>query len=357
MQHVHLIDNPLDPETWEEVEVEDVRAFLQERYPTWPPNARIYHGAVGDDHDVTPATEGDVERLATLDDLTVIIFPEGPLLLIALVVVAVVITLAIVFLLPTLPDVPNVQTGSANNSLSERGNRARPNARIPDIFGTVRAIPDMLAVPYRVFESHREVEISYMCLGRGLYYIEDVRDGDTLISNISGASVAVYGPNTSPNSGVSPQLQIGTAISDPIFNVVRLNDVNGQVLKAPNDTAVRADQEVTFMDGGILQAGPGIDWTDYFTAGDPVDIGNANDTGLTANANAIFVAATAVGPNKFVFTTFDPSANFEAGQEIDIRQAIYTVEGAPPPPPPAPPYENPDYPWREPRRLEDGTFQ
>lgn len=325
MQHVRLIDNPLEPGLWEEVEVEDVRAFLVEHYATWPPNARIYHGLVGDDHDVTPTTEGDVERLATLDDLTVIIFPEGPTFIIVALIIAVVAVVALMFLLPAIPDLRNTQTSSANNSLSNRGNRARPNARIPDILGQVRSIPDMLAVPYRVFENHREVEISYMCVGRGAYDIGDVRDGDTLIADIDGSSVAVYGPNSSPNSGASPQLQIGTAISDPLFSVVRLNEVNGQVLKAPNDTNVRADQEIRFKDGGIVEAAGGaIDFTTYFHPGDPVDIGAATDIGVTDPASAIFAAATGTAPNKLSFAGFDPSAHFTVGSKLVIDQAVWT---------------------------------
>lgn len=356
MQLVRLIDNPLEPATWEEVEVEDVRAFLAERYPERPENLRIYNGPIGDDHDVTPATPADVERLPTFPELTVVVFPEGPALLIIVAVVAVIAIVALVFLLPSIPDVSNVQTGSSNNSLAERGNKPRPHARIPDIFGQVRSIPDMLGVPYRVFENHREVEISIMCIGRGAYDIADVRDGDTLIDDILGASVSIYGPYTSPNDFSTPQLQIGTAISDPVFTVVRLNEVNGQVLKAPNDTAVRSDQEIQFADGGIIQAsGGGIDFTNYFMAGDLVTIGRGDDTGLTSPASAIFAAATGVAPNKFVFTNFDPSAYFVAGQEIDIKQAIYTSASAPPPPPPAPPYENPDYPYRV-RRYDDGQI-
>lgn len=353
MQHVRLIDNPFEPATWEEVEVEDVRALLVERYAEWPAGARIYSGPVGDDHDVTPATPGDVDRLPTFPELTVIVFPEGPTLLIVALVVAVVAAVALVFLLPAIPDLSNVQTGSGNNSLSERQNRPRPNARIPDIFGQVRAIPDMLSVPYRVFENHRELEISYMCVGRGAYEIADVRDGDTLVADIAGSSVAVYAPDTSPNDGSPPQLQIGTAISDPLFNVSRLNDVNGQVLKAPNDTAVRADQEIKFKDGGIVEAAGGaIDFTDYFEPDDEIEIGNATDTGLTGGPAAIFVAAKGATPGKLIFTGYDPRDDFEVGGKVKLSQAVWVTttgggggdlgggtDGGG--------EDNPDYPWNQ----------
>lgn len=322
MQHVRLIDNPFEPATWDEVDVPDVREFLMARYPEWPPNARIYAGAIGDDHDVTPATPGDVDRLQSYADLTVIVFPEGPVVLIIALVVAVIAVIAMLFLLPSMPDLSNVQTRSSNNSLAERTNRPRPNARIPDIFGQVRSIPDLLSVPYRVYEDHHQLEICYMCVGRGAFEIHDVRDGDTLVEDIAGASVAVYGPFTSPNDFSTPQLQVGTAISDPLFNVARLNDVNGQVLKAPNDTSVRADQEIKFRDGGIIEASGGaIDFTDYFQAGDAIELGNAN---TPTPGFGIFVAATGVSPDKLVFTSYDPRDNFAVGDRVQIAQAVWT---------------------------------
>lgn len=324
MQHVTLIDNPLDPTAWERLEVEDVRAFLMDRYPEWPPGARIYHGGIGDDHDVTPATEADVERLAELDDLTVIIYPEHPSLLLIALVVVVVLAVSLVFLLPSIPKV-NTQVGSSNNSLATRTNSPRPNERIPDIFGAVRSVPDLLGVTYRVYEDDREVEIAYMCVGRGAYLIEDVRDGDTLISEIAGASVAVYAPYTSPNNFMAPQLQIGTAISDPVFDVARLNEVNGQTLDAPNSNAVKGDAEIKFRDGGIIEASGGaIDFTAYFTAGQTIDIGNGAHTGLTDAASAIFAAATGIAPNKISFATFNPADHFTAGSSLILEQAVWT---------------------------------
>lgn len=331
MQHVRLLDNPLDPATWEEVEVEDVRALMVERYPDGlPAGVRFYSGGIGDDHEITLATPGDFDSLATYDELTMIMFPEGPVALIVAIVAAVVLTIALMFLLPAIPDLSNVQTGSGNNSLSERQNRPRPNARIPDIYGTVRSIPDMLSVPYRVFENHKELEICYMCVGRGAYVIDDVRDGDTLVADIAGASVAIYAPFDSPNGGDTPQLQIGTAISDPLFNVQRLNEVNGQVLKAPNDTAVRADQEIKFTDGGIIEAsGGGIDFRDYFEPDDDIDLGNATGgqqttpVGIFADATGSWISSGVYG--KFIFTTLDPTDYFTAGQRVRVSQAVWTT--------------------------------
>lgn len=326
MQHVLLIENPLDRQSWHHVETEDVRALICERFAEWPSSGRIYAGPPAEMNDITPRSVEDVERLPSYPVVTVVIYPEHPaIILIAVVAIAIIATVALMLFLPSIPDLKNQQNPSPNNGLSDRANRARPLARIPDIFGQVHSIPDLIAVPYRVYESHREVEITYMCVGRGTYEIDDVRDGDTKIADIQGASAAIYGPGKSPNNG-PPDIQIGSAIGDPVFNTSRLNEVNGQVLKAPNDTAVRADQEISFADGGIVQAAGGsIDFTDFFAPGDEVEIGRATDAGDVENADPVFGEARGAEPDSLIFTIIDPSAYFQAGQEIEVSGAIFTA--------------------------------
>lgn len=344
MTTLGFVPNPLDPSTWEEVEVEGVADYLMSRLASWPSSGRIYDVSglpswrraapiiapgVLEACDVTPHDEASVERLEELDGpLLVVLYPADPITAIIAIAAIAIGVAAAVFLMPRVPELANQQTQSPNNGLSERTNKPRPGERIPDIFGRVRSTPDLLALPYRVFEDHREVEISFMCIGRGAYDVSSVRDGDTLIENIQGASAAVYAPGTSPNNPLDvPQLQIGTAISDPVFNVSRLNEVNGQVLKAPNDSAVKAKQEILFRDGGIIEAaaGSGIDFTDFFQVDDVIDLGNATDPGTLVEIDAVMAAATAEAGG-FVFATYDPTADFAAGQLISITGAIYTID-------------------------------
>jgi hypothetical protein len=103
---------------------------------------------------------------------------------------------ATLLLMPKVPSMDNQQAQSPNNGLAARSNRSRPNGRVPDIFGQVRSIPDLIGLPYRVYEEHRELEIAYMCIGHGAYDVTDMRDGDTLLSEIPLASAAVYGLRT-----------------------------------------------------------------------------------------------------------------------------------------------------------------
>lgn len=138
-------------------------------------------------------------------------------------------------LVPT-PDVPsniNRTQQSSNNSLANRTNEARVLQRIEDIFGLVRAYPSLIQPVYSKYINNKQYEYSYMCIGRGWYDVADVRDGETLLSDIGGTSAEFFNPFTSPNSG-SPFLTIGTAISEPILLVKRSNNVTGEVLKARN---------------------------------------------------------------------------------------------------------------------------
>lgn len=324
---VVMARNAVDPSTWTNHEVEDVCAFLLEEMGSWPATARIYDGHVAQVCDVTPRCAEDVAALREAEGpLFVVVYPEGPVAIIVAVVAVAAIAAAAFLLMPKVPNVAkNQQAGSSNNELGERTNKPRLNGRIPDIFGQVRSVPDMLAVPYRVFDNHKELEISFMCIGRGSYLVEDVRDGDTLAADIEGASVAVYAPYTSPNVETDvPQLQIGTPISDPVFNATRMNEVNGQVLRAPNDEAVRSDNEIVFADGGIIKAatGSGIDFTQFFEVGDEVEVGNGDAAG-SESATGYLAAATAASAGSFTFATFDPSSAFAAGQRIIISNAVY----------------------------------
>ena len=122
---------------------------------------------------------------------------------------------------------------SSNNSLANRTNDARVLQRIEDIFGLVRAYPSLIQPVYSKYINNKQYEYSYMCIGRGWYDVADVRDGETLLSDIDGSSAEFFNPFTSPNSG-SPFLSIGTAISEPILLVKRSNNVTGEALKARN---------------------------------------------------------------------------------------------------------------------------
>lgn len=60
-----------------------------------------------------------------------------------------------------------------------------------------------------------------MCIGRGEFEIDDVKEDTTLASQIDKMSVAIYGPGTSPNSGTAHFYSIGDSINTPIKNIFK----------------------------------------------------------------------------------------------------------------------------------------
>src|SRR5690606_4793407 len=84
----------------------------------------------------------------------------------------------------------------------------------------------------------------------------------------------VYGPNTSPNSGV-PQLRIGNAINTPVLAVKRSNSVNGQVLQPPNLSRLVFSPMVFESPNIVRSVDPDVDFTELFLAGDVIEVTRA----------------------------------------------------------------------------------
>jgi hypothetical protein len=280
LKKIFLRMDQADPKSWTEHDEEDVRAFLFEKFNgVWPRRVRIYLKDVSKLSDVTPTDPAGVKRLGELEGPFYVVNFAGDPVTALIVFSALVFVAAYVFIpKPVIPNIGRNQSpGSPNNDLSDRSNRARPNARIPDIFGTVRSTPDLIAEPYRIYENNVEVEYSYMCIGRGSYDKEDVRDGDTLCRNIPGNTVQFFEPFTSPNSGDAPSLVVGQQRDIPVLRTKRSNSVNGQVLRPPNITTFTAVQNVRFVYPNIIELTPGspLKFTEAFVPGDVVAVSNA----------------------------------------------------------------------------------
>lgn len=202
-------------------------------------NYAIYEGQPSAETDITQ----NVEKLMSRNGhYIVLLSPAAPVIAFAVVywmeIAAVLAVVGAGYALSQLskiklPDNINRSQQSPNNSLAGRTNEARVLQRIEDIFGLVRAYPSLIQPVYSKYINNKQYEYSYMCIGRGWYDVADVRDGETLLSDIDGSSAEFFNPFTSPNSG-SPFLTIGTAISEPILLVKRSNNVTGEVLKARN---------------------------------------------------------------------------------------------------------------------------
>ena len=288
IKNVILTIDPYDTSTWEYHDVENVAEFLMSRYGEWPETARIYHDNISEQTDVTPYNESDIDKLLSLEGrFYVVVYPAGPLAII-IGVVALLAVAALFFLAPkpqasaAVSRVESANSGprnrqSSNNELSDRKNQARIKGRIPDIYGTVRSTPDLIAAPYTIFENHLEKEIANMCIGRGSYDVEDIRDDTTPVDAIAGTSVAIYAPGTTANSGDAPQLQIGDPSTEGLREVKRITAVNGQTLRPPNDVYVNGASNIYFASPNeIRSTDSGMNFEDKFEPGDVINVTNAS---------------------------------------------------------------------------------
>jgi hypothetical protein len=322
---VRLIEDPFNLDAYSEHQPAELLPFLKERFETWPETARLYKDAIAVDHDVTPRTEADIAALETAQDGTfyVVVYPGDPVTAIIAVVATLALTVAVLlFLTPKFPNSASSDQ-SSNNALGQRVNKARPNSRIEDIFGEVISVPTLLTVPLLVFDDNLEVEYCYMCVGRGAYTIADVKDGDTPIGQIAGAGVRFYAPGTSPNSG-APFYSIGAPINVPLYNVVKLNEVNGQSLRPPNANAVRGDGDIRFVaPDRIERSGTEIDFTKYFETGDVITVTGADFGGEYYQFDATSQNCRFYPDYRIEFETFDPSTQYQAGDTIVITNASF----------------------------------
>ncbi|WP_313695359.1 host specificity factor TipJ family phage tail protein [Achromobacter mucicolens] len=283
--------------------VNDLVQFLKGQFGRhFPAGGRITDCATG--QSVTPKTYEDALALRSMPGPFVVeVFPLAalPPIVVALIVTTASIILQSIFA-PTPPNATarNVQQESPNNGLSERTNSVRVNGRVPDVYGQVRSTPDLLAPPYKVFENHVEKEVAYMCIGRGAYEVQDIRDDTTVISEIAGSSVEVYAPFTSPNSGAAPQLRIGNAINLPVITAKRVNSVNGQVLQ-PQDVGSVIRRGMIFRSPNeIVSQDPNVDFADLFIPGDTIQVQGAVQTQGTFSysppSGAVFRAQNSLTP-------------------------------------------------------------
>jgi hypothetical protein len=289
--------------------VDDLCAFLTTKFDKFPEHAKIYLDHVADACEVTPQSDADIERLQKMDGhFFVVVYPGGPIIIgIIIAIVLAAASIALTFLYR-----PNTATqqnqGSPNNALANRQNQARPNERIPDIVGTVRAVPDLLCPPYRFFNANQEIEDCFLCIGRKSFAfyqtthdatgvalpspLWDIKDDLTPIQEEAGASVEVWAPYTSPNptqggtQTYTPQIRIGAAINTPAYIINASASVVGQILRPPNDQRISSSYSATY-DGKIECSDSTIDLTQYFAAGDTIywDCNPAHDPGSSATAD------------------------------------------------------------------------
>lgn len=328
MNSVTILRDVFEPSTWDDfTEVGSLEEFLFEQFPGgWPQFAKIYFEQVSDENDVTPTDEAGVEKLQTLQGkFYICLFPQAEWLIYAAVAVASFAAATLIFKPPNVT-ARNTNVGSPNNELAQRVNEPRPNKRIPDPYGTGTFTPDLIAAPYKVFIDNVEVEYIYACVGRGEYAFtaNGIKDDTTKIRNIPQAAVKVYGPNTSPNSGV-PQLTVGPNFNEPILNVKRYTSVNGQVLKPANASTINGNSNIRFIAPNIVET-TGFNFSELYETGDTIDIYDAV-LGSVLFTESYFMSGNSSGVLRFKLE--DPSAppGYNVGRYVTLTGANYAIEG------------------------------
>lgn len=154
----------------------------------------------------------------------------------------------------TSSNLSNQQGESPNNSLTDRSNKPRPYQRTYDICGTVQSIPCDLMTVWKAYNAAGNiVEYGYYEVGRGPLDTpaNGITDGDTLMSEITGSSAAVYQPFLSPNNS-APSLLVGDAITEKLYITVSSNEIDGATLKAANELYTNVGDVSTAALSGVI---------------------------------------------------------------------------------------------------------
>ena len=194
--------------------------------------------------------------------------------------VSVAVSLAATFLLaPKMPEAGSQsQPPSPNNALAARSNKQRLGGRIPDIFGEVWSVPDLIAPTYSIYDNNKEVEFSYMCVGRGKHEVKQALDDTTPINQVFGSSVLIYDPDKTLND--EPAFVFGEQFRPneaefARFAAKRYTSVNGQVLTAPD--AYLKGSSLTFRNPNIIETDDNISFLDKYKVGEKLLIEGAID--------------------------------------------------------------------------------
>jgi hypothetical protein len=219
------------------------------------------------------------------------------------------------------PSTPNQQQESPNNSLTDRNNKPRPYARVYDICGTVQSIPSDIMDGYNSFDANnKELSLNYYYAARSFIDTpaNQITDGDTLLSAISGSGAAIYDPFTSPNNSAPRQI-VGATFSEGIYISSRSNEVDGITLRAPNELIANVSDTTTVSlsgtSGTITDTGGDAQFDELFKIGDVVTVTNLTVSYPTSNV-AVLDGTFAVQAVAETFITMDASSALVQWQRI-----------------------------------------
>lgn len=251
---LRIYPNELDPTEYSEKEYECLLKDwlnIREEYP----EARLYKDSICAQNDVTPKTKEEALQLLHADGDYFVLCHAGEPLTIFLVVVTVLSAALAIYTYMNMPEIPDQASGSGNNSLASRQNKHRTSERVPDIYGNVKSIPDLIAPLYRYYADNVQVEEALLSIGTGYFEIDSdqIKEGETPVNTIEGASLSVYEPNTLTTG--TAQIQIGEAFTDAPIVAKQVSSVDGkQKLISPNN-AMKVYKGVSFNGNTVSVSG------------------------------------------------------------------------------------------------------
>ncbi len=251
---LRIYPNELDPTEFNEKEYECLLKdwmSIREEYP----EARLYKDSICAHNDVTPKTKEEALQLLHADGDYFVLCHAGDALTIFLVAVTVLSAALAIYTYMNMPEIPDQASGSGNNSLASRQNKHRTSERVPDIYGNVKSIPDLIAPLYRYYADSVQVEEASLSIGTGYFEIDpdQIKEGETPVNTIEGASLSVYEPNTLTTG--TAQIQIGEAFNDPPIVAKQVSSVDGkQKLISPNN-AMKVYKGVSFNGNTVSVSG------------------------------------------------------------------------------------------------------
>lgn len=270
---------------------------IREEYPA----ARLYKDSICVQNDITPKTKADAWAFKDLTGDYQVLCHAGEPTTLALIAAVISIGTA-VYTYMTMPDMSatNDVAGSPNNSLAQRQNKHRVNERVPDIYGRRKSVPDLISSVWRHYEDNIQVEECLLCFGTGAFAIDEnsIKEGETPINTIEGASISIYEPNQSlidPN----PKIKIGATFDELPLVTKQVSSIDGkQTLRSPNSGYLEY-RGVVFASPNTIQV--------------------QADQGTIANIewdNGSFVSLLKPKIAKF-------TSEFQSGEKIIIANAIY----------------------------------
>lgn len=298
---LRIYPNELDPTEFNEKEYECLLKDwlnIREEYP----EARLYKDSICVQNDVTPKTKEEALQLLHADGDYFVLCHAGEPLTIFLVVVTVLSAALAIYTYMNMPEIPDQASGSGNNSLASRQNKHRTSERAPDIYGKVKSIPDLIAPLYRYYADNVQVEEALLSIGTGYFEIDSdqIKEGETPINTIEGASLSVYEPNTLTTG--TAQIQIGEAFTDAPIVAKQVSSVDGkQKLISPNN-AMKVYKGVSFN-------------------GNTVSVSGSTVQGKLDKYSWNSITAAFLYQSQNVYANF--SDHFVNGEQIIIENAIY----------------------------------